>query len=153
MIHRALKVIRQFHNMKQNELAEKLDISKSYLSEIETGKKPASLALLQKYSNIFDIPVSSLIFFSENIGKEQLSSSKFKKVVASKIVNIMEWFVEKNEKSQIKSVVVGGQVFTSKVEPQKYTGTLVKGISTMHKSNAVPILSKEEAKDHASMRR
>jgi len=34
-----------------------------------------------------------------------------------------------------------------------YTGTLVKGISTMHKSNAVPIISEEEARDHASMRR
>jgi transcriptional regulator with XRE-family HTH domain len=103
MIHRALKVIRQFHTLKQNELAEQLDISKSYLSEIETGKKPASLELLQKYSNIFDIPVSSLIFFSENIGKEQLSSNKFKKVVASKIVNVMEWFIDKNEKSKIKA--------------------------------------------------
>ena len=103
MIHRALKVIREFHEMKQNQLAEKLDISKSYLSEIETGKKPANLELLQKYSNIFDISVSSLIFLSENIGKEQLSSSKFKKVVVSKIVNVMEWFVEKNEKQQIKA--------------------------------------------------
>lgn len=35
----------------------------------------------------------------------------------------------------------------------EYTGTLIKGISTMHKSNAVPILSQEEAKEHASMRR
>lgn len=40
-----------------------------------------------------------------------------------------------------------------KTESPKYTGTLVKGISTMHKSNAVPIINKEEAKEHASMRR
>ena len=42
---------------------------------------------------------------------------------------------------------------TSRKEPQKYTGTLVKGISTMHKSNAVPIIDEREAKEHASMRR
>ena len=42
---------------------------------------------------------------------------------------------------------------TAKIEPQKYTGTLVKGISTMHKSNAVPIIDEREAKEHASMRR
>ena len=42
---------------------------------------------------------------------------------------------------------------TSKVESPEYTGTLVKGISTMHKSNAVPIINEEEAKEHASMRR
>jgi hypothetical protein len=42
---------------------------------------------------------------------------------------------------------------TPKREPMQYTGTLVKGISTMHKSNAVPIISEDEAKEHASMRR
>jgi hypothetical protein len=40
-----------------------------------------------------------------------------------------------------------------KTESPKYTGTLVKGISTMHKSNAVPIINESEAKEHASMRR
>jgi hypothetical protein len=34
-----------------------------------------------------------------------------------------------------------------------YTGTKVRGIGTMHKSNAVPIFSDEEAKEISSMRR
>lgn len=34
-----------------------------------------------------------------------------------------------------------------------YTGTKILGIGTMHKSNAVPIFSDEEAKDIATMRR
>ncbi len=38
--------------------------------------------------------------------------------------------------------------------PEKvYTGTKIKGIGTMHKSNAVPIFSDEEAQDIAKMRR
>lgn len=41
----------------------------------------------------------------------------------------------------------------TKVESKQYTGTLVKGISTMHKSNSVPIIGKEDAMEHASMRR
>lgn len=36
---------------------------------------------------------------------------------------------------------------------QAYTGTKVKGIGTMHKSNAVPIFSDEEAIDISKMRR
>jgi len=36
---------------------------------------------------------------------------------------------------------------------QAYTGTKVKGIGTMHKSNAVPIFSDEEAVDISRMRR
>ena len=34
-----------------------------------------------------------------------------------------------------------------------YTGTMVKGIATMHKSNAVPVFSNEEAIDISKMRR
>ena len=34
-----------------------------------------------------------------------------------------------------------------------YTGSAIKGIGTMHKSNAVPVFSDEQAKEIASMRR
>ena len=98
MLNRALKVIRQFHEMTQVELAEKLSVSKKYLSEIESGKRPISIDLLNEYSIIFELPVSSLIFFSESIGKKKLSSSKFKSAVVSKIIDVMEWVVEKDEK-------------------------------------------------------
>ena len=42
---------------------------------------------------------------------------------------------------------------TTKKETMKYTGTLVKGIATMHKSNAVPVIYQQEATDIANMRR
>jgi hypothetical protein len=34
-----------------------------------------------------------------------------------------------------------------------YTGDLIKGIATMHKSNAVPVINKEQAIDISNMRR
>ncbi len=37
--------------------------------------------------------------------------------------------------------------------PKVYTGTMVKGIATMHKSNAVPVFSDEQAVDISRMRR
>ena len=40
-----------------------------------------------------------------------------------------------------------------KSEPKVYTGTLVKGIATMHKSNAVPVIDEQHAIDIARMRR
>lgn len=42
---------------------------------------------------------------------------------------------------------------TYKKDTQQYTGDKMKGIGTLHKSNAVPIFTDEEAKDQASMRR
>ena len=57
----------------------------------------------------------------------------------------------RNTTAHIKSVDTGGN---ATLTPAKvYTGTKVKGIATMHKSNAVPIFSDEQAVDIARMRR
>jgi hypothetical protein len=42
---------------------------------------------------------------------------------------------------------------TAKPTSRVYTGTAVVGIATLHKSNAVPVFSQEEALDVAKMRR
>ena len=41
----------------------------------------------------------------------------------------------------------------TKAKDKVYTGTKIKGIGTMHKSNAVPIFSDEEAVEISKMRR
>ena len=46
-----------------------------------------------------------------------------------------------------------GWVTCVKSQDKEYTGTKIKGIGTMHKSNAVPVFSDEEAKDISKMRR
>jgi len=57
----------------------------------------------------------------------------------------------RNTTAHLKSVDTGGN---ATLAPAKvYTGTKVIGIATMHKSNAVPIFSDEEAVDIARMRR
>ena len=58
----------------------------------------------------------------------------------------------RNTTAHIKSVDTGGGSATV-APPKVYTGTKVKGIATMHKSNAVPVFSDEEAVDIAKMRR
>lgn len=52
----------------------------------------------------------------------------------------------------IPSLGTGVGVATRKESP-RYTGTMIKGIGTMHKSNSVPVFSDEEAVDIATMRR
>ena len=57
----------------------------------------------------------------------------------------------RNTTAHIKSVDTGGNAV---LRPNPiYTGTKVKGIATMHKSNAVPVFSNEEAQDISKMRR
>ena len=51
------------------------------------------------------------------------------------------------------SKVTPGGSGTKPVGGNVYTGTAMLGIGTLHKSNAVPIFSNEEAIDQANMRR
>ena len=67
MLSEALRLIRVFHDMKQTELAQRLGISKSYLSEIESGKKPPRMDLIERYASEFGIPSSSILFFAEGL--------------------------------------------------------------------------------------
>ena len=57
----------------------------------------------------------------------------------------------RNTTAHIKSVDTGGNATLKPVK--QYTGTKIVGIATMHKSNAVPVFSNEEAHDIAKMRR
>ena len=57
----------------------------------------------------------------------------------------------RNTTAHLKSVDTGGNATLP--APKVYTGTKVKGIATMHKSNAVPVFSDEEAVDISRMRR
>lgn len=103
MINKALKLIRQFHDLKQVELASKLEISKSYLSEIESGKKPVSFEMLEKYSKEFDIPISSLVFFSESLSSKKGVSEKFRAVFSGKVLDMMEWLIDRDEQKKAKA--------------------------------------------------
>jgi hypothetical protein len=60
--------------------------------------------------------------------------------------------VGRTNTKNIPSRNTGDGIGSSKVIPH-YTGTKMIGIGTMHKSNAVPIFSDDEAKSISSMRR
>ena len=56
-----IKLYRERYNLTQAELAEKINISINFLSDIETGKKWASPITLVKLADIFDINVYELL--------------------------------------------------------------------------------------------
>ncbi|MBT8004609.1 MAG: helix-turn-helix transcriptional regulator [Rhodospirillales bacterium] len=98
MLSEALRLIRVFHDLKQSELAAHLGLSKSYLSEIENGRKIPTLEVINKYAEEFNIPVSSIIFFSEQLNSNKPSdcqSPGVKKVIAGKIINFLQFVEQK----------------------------------------------------------
>lgn len=99
MFGEALRLVRSFHQVNQSELAEALGISRSYLSEIESGKKVPSLDLLQRYAAHFSIPLSSLILFSENANAGP--GSKAKAMLTDKALAILQWIERKADLKKV----------------------------------------------------
>ncbi len=61
--------------------------------------------------------------------------------------------VRRDTGPRLPSVDTGHKGAVTVKKPMQYTGDKIVGIGTMHKSNAVPIFSDQEAKDISSMRR
>lgn len=95
MLHEALRLIRLFHDISQTELARRLGISKSYLSEIETGKKPPTLALLQQYSTEFKLPMSSIMFFSEALEKNSFAE-RTRLRISQKVIALLNFIAQRS---------------------------------------------------------
>lgn len=99
MLHEALRLIRAYHDLSQTELCAELSISNSFLSEIESGKKQPTLDLLRKYSERFDIPMSSLLFFSESL--DQGLTGRLRQTTAKKVVSLLQWVEQKSAKRAV----------------------------------------------------
>ena len=93
MLSEALRLIRVFHDVKQTELARRLGISKSHLSEIESGKKQPRMELIERYSAQFGIPSSSIMFFAESLenpSKSAAAADRAKGVIARKVIYFLK---------------------------------------------------------------
>jgi transcriptional regulator with XRE-family HTH domain len=84
MINEALRLIRVFHDLKQFELADRLKVSKSHISEIESGNKTPSLDLIEKYS---------VMFFAEEIPSAK-RGEKARTRIASTVLDLLS-FIER----------------------------------------------------------
>lgn len=104
MINKAIKLFRQYNKMTQSEVADHLLISKSYVSEIESGKKTINMELLKKFAGLYDMPVSSLVFFSESLSTtESQIPKKFRNFVSTKVLDVLEWKIERESKEKTKN--------------------------------------------------
>src|SRR5437016_10516028 len=89
MLHEALRLLRVLHDLKSIELAEMLQISPSYLSEIESGKKEPTLELMRRYAQVFKTTPAALLFFSEDLAKEG-KRKNFKPILRRKAIQFLQ---------------------------------------------------------------
>ena len=67
MIGEAMRLIRVINGIKANIMAAKLEISPSYLSLIENGKKQPSIEIVGKFASVIGVRPSQVIYFSEEL--------------------------------------------------------------------------------------
>jgi hypothetical protein len=85
-------------------------------------------------------------------GVEAEEKKRRRAMAAEPLVYNLTGATDRAGTAHIPSLGTGGGVAV--LAPAKvYTGTKVKGIATMHKSNAVPVFSDEQAVDISRMRR
>ncbi len=90
MLSNALRLIRVYHDLNQVETAARVALSKSYVSELEAGTKKVTLEVLEKYSQAFNIPISSLMLFAEKTDSSRLAESA-RPYIAEKALKMLDW--------------------------------------------------------------
>lgn len=89
MIGEALRLIRVYHDTKLVELANELDISVSFLSEVEKDKKKPSIELIDKYASYFKLRSSAIMFFAEELNEKTLKG-KAQNEIRMKMIKFMQ---------------------------------------------------------------
>jgi transcriptional regulator with XRE-family HTH domain len=104
MLSEALRLLRVFHDLKQGDLAEQIGVSKSYVSELENGNRTPSLDVIEKYAKRFNVPVSSIMFFSEQLGDGRKSAlAATRNAISTKILHFLRIIEERTEPNGSKA--------------------------------------------------
>lgn len=93
---KALKAIRAFHHLTLSEISEKTGLSKSYISELESGKKEITYKVLDAYEKNFDISKSLIFLLSEALDDRNILPKPVKKLVD--IINFLTADYDENIK-------------------------------------------------------
>ena len=88
----ALRLLRIFNGYKSAELAKKLELSQSYVSELENGKKQPTFEVLDKYAKVFEMKKSTLMLFAESLEGEEIKNDKKQRIARAgmKLLKILE---------------------------------------------------------------
>jgi transcriptional regulator with XRE-family HTH domain len=100
MMNEALRLIRVYHDLNKTEIADKVGLSKSYVTELEAGDKKVTIEVLDKYAYAFKIPLSSLMLFAERAnGRDPQENART--LVASKVLKMLNWVADISDSEEV----------------------------------------------------
>lgn len=89
MINEALRLLRLYCGFSQAEMARRLSVTQSLISDVEGGRKNVTIDLLQSYSDAVGIRMSQLLFFAEEIEGQPIAR-RGQLIVADKVLKLLE---------------------------------------------------------------
>jgi transcriptional regulator with XRE-family HTH domain len=98
--------LRKKKHITQAELAEMLNISKGYLSQLEIGVRSPSLKLLKQLSKIFSVPLDYLVFDRATLDAQEIPeaimvffrSENLSEKDLEELTSLFNWWKEQRER-------------------------------------------------------
>lgn len=89
MINNALRLLRLYCGFSQTEMAARLSVAQSLVSDIERGRKNVTMDILEAYSSAVGVRMSQLLFFAEEIDGQPITG-RGRLIVAEKVLAALE---------------------------------------------------------------
>ena len=106
-----IKKLREFKNLSQEHVAEKLEISQSNFSKMENGNSDIPFSKLEELANLLGLTVQDIIGFNENVVFNIKNNKRANGVVINQISNDQKKLYEeyigtlKNDIIYLKSMI------------------------------------------------
>ncbi|MDR0883859.1 MAG: helix-turn-helix domain-containing protein [Oscillospiraceae bacterium] len=85
---RVLRGLRIALDLSAKDLAAKMGVSPTFISDVEAGRKKPSLELIDKYSKALDISRAKLMYFDEEAEKQNYNHQKILLTILEKICEL-----------------------------------------------------------------
>lgn len=88
-----IKEIRKKKGLKQNELAEKAQMTQAYLSKIESNLKEPTISTLKTIANSLDVPLPILFFYAMTVDDVESQKRDAFKIILPSMKGMVESFI------------------------------------------------------------
>lgn len=89
MINEALRLLRLYCGFSQAEMAKRISVAQSMVSDVESGRKNVTMDLLELYSSAVGVRMSQLLFFAEEIDGQPIAR-RGQLIIADKVLRALE---------------------------------------------------------------
>lgn len=96
-----IEVIRKANNNDEKETGKRLCFSQSYISELESGRRPISMGLLRLYSDIYGISFNKILELDEKDDnrKDEDPLRRYRLLM----LEILKYYLEEKPRQEVKA--------------------------------------------------